>query len=1111
MSNVLSRRSGEGWRVLGYLVLVFLGLLSASAAALEPGTLYVREASLHQTMLATRARWRAWQAAQVAVRPTVQVGTWYAASPGNEQLNPDAVTRSGIHLEVLGLQGQPLWAKCNVDGVGNPKLPHPPATYLFTTLHAPCAVALSLELSRHEQFGGFAYRPPPSGAGVQPEDALVWLNGQRVRLNDKLAGYSDVPVAKRRGWHEAILIDLPLVAGENRLLVSLRKGTQAGWFNAIRLSSDPVPALWAMLEQDFPRSRHRLLDTADYAWFEADKGWFAQGDERQLEKALLDRLTGELGADAAALRPAGRGESLERCVTAAELRATLREMDALRNAVQELLAAFPTTYPGSQLLARLADLRQRVVQQAAERLDPADEPSRRLFQEFQTLQRAALVAENPLLKGKELLFVKRYTYDTNHYYDEFNVGISRFGGNLCRLTLDNGAVSEIASQLRGGIFDRYDLSFDARRILFGYKPCQPGGLRILEIGVDGSGLRQVTFPPADEPQRIATYSQYSPEALQQNPCRYGHWTDDMHPCYLPDGRIVFTSTRTERSVLCGGHSLTVTNLHRINADGTGLQPLSQGALSEFCPSVMNDGRILYNRWEYVDKGAGAVQSLWAMTPDASRSEEIYGNNIGTPPVYNQAQHVPGADHLVVCLGAGHCPGNMGAILLIDRHKNKRTEEAMTALTPGCIPKGNWALRQYRNGRWIVDVYGPWYCDPYPLTDRSCDALAGKFFLVSCNPEGIWNDPAGYGLYLLDVFGNRVPIYADPQISCWQARPLKPRPKPDVLAPAPQLAQPAARQDASVFISDVYQGLDGVAPGTVKYVRVLEQIPRPWSAYLGYQGNDAAPGQMVAISLYTHLSIKVLLGVVPVQADGSASFTVPAHRNLFFEALDENFMEIQRMRTFVNFQPGEQRSCVGCHEPRVRAPINHRALALAAAPVQPRPQPGDTGPRPLHYPTDIQPVFDRHCVSCHSQQKPEGGLILTGELTDLFCRSYENLIHKDLVGYIQEFVGPKPEGRDAMGYAPAVPPYTYGSHKSRLISAVRAPHYDVQLPREDFIRLVTWVDANAPYYGSYFGRRNLAHRDRPNFRPVPSLESARGTIFQTAQGGSATRSTKSPSP
>ncbi|MCU0962207.1 MAG: hypothetical protein MUF48_19090, partial [Pirellulaceae bacterium] len=577
------------------------------------------------------------------------------------------------------------------------------------------------------------------------------------------------------------------------------------------------------------------------------------------------------------------------------------------------------------------------------------------------------------------------------------------------------------------------------------------------------------------------------DQLQENPWRYGHWTDDMHPCYLADGGIAFTSTRSEQSVLCGGHALTVPNLHRVEADGSGLRRLSRGALSEFCPTQLSDGRIMYNRWEYVDKGAAAVQSLWVMYPDGGRPEEIFGNNIGTPGVFSQAKQVPGREHLVVCLGTSHAPGNIGAILLIDRQKNKRSGAAMQVLTPGCVPKGNWGLRQLRNGRWIMDIYGPWYCDPFPLSDPNAGAVDGQFFLVSCNPEGLWNDPAGYGIYLLDVFGNRVPIYRDPETSCWQARPLGPRPRP------PALAGLSGSTDATMFVSDVYQGLDGVPPGSVKYLRVMEQVPRPWSVFQGYQPKDSAPGQMVAVSLYTHLSVKVLHGVVPIQEDGSARFTVPAGRDIFLQALDENFMEIQRMRTFVSLLPGEQRSCIGCHEHRNRAPENHQPLALHVPPVRPQPQPGESAPRPIHYVTDVQPILDRHCVSCHNADKPDTKLDLSGDMTELFCRSYENIIHQDLVGYIQEFIGPKPEAADAMGYAAAAAPYTYGSHQSKLISVLRAGHYDVQLSREELIRLVTWVDANAPYYGSYFGRRNIAFRDRPDFRPVPTLESAWGVL------------------
>jgi hypothetical protein len=1044
-------------------------LAAGHAADAEP--LYVKQATLQATMLATRAQLAGWAAAQREARQAITIGPWRRTA------QRDAAPAAG--------------KACAADASGNPQLDRAATGSLRTTITAQRPVVLTLELSRHERFGGYAYRPPSCGAGVKSTDTLVWLNGRQLPLVDRLDGYRRVPMAKRRGWHDALLVDVPLVAGENRLAVTLDKRGQRGWFTAVRVQSQPGPALWAMIEQDFPRATNRLLEAVDAAWFEPG-GWFDTPASTRWEQAFLQSVEASLGADGALL-VAARGKLtsadasdprwLELCVAAAESQAVLRQADAVREAIEALRPADPVHYPADRLRARVAELRGQVLAQCIP-------PSGQLRDALCAVQREALVTRNPLLDGKQLLFVKRATYDSNHYYDEYNVGLRRFGGGLYRLTLADGTVHEIAPALHQGLIDRYDLSFDARRVLFNYKPPRPEGFRLWEMGIDGRGLRQITFPPSDEAARIATYATCTKEERQQDPTRYGHWTDDMHPCYLPDGRIVFTSTRSERSVLCGGHSLTVTNLYCVDADGQGLVQLSQGALSEFCPTVMNDGRILYNRWEYVDKGAGAVQSLWAMFPDGGQSEEIYGNNIPRPAVFNQARHVPGRDNLIVCLGSGHSPANAGAILLVDRHKNKRSPEAMTVLTPGSLPEGNWGLRQVRNGRTVVDIYGPWYCDPFPLGDAQSPA-AGKFFLVSCNPTGMWNDPAGYGIYLLDVYGNRVPIYADAEFSCFQARPLEARPRPPRLGPSTVATDEPAADEATLLVTDVYQGMEGVRRGAVKYLRVMEQVPRPWAVYQGYQKNDAAPGQMAAVSLYTHLSVKVLHGVVPVAEDGSACFKVPARRSVFLQALDGDFMEIQRMRTFVNFQPGERRACIGCHEHRHQAPQGRMLEALRDAPLHPEPQPGDRGPRPLHYATDIQPIFDRNCIGCHNAKKRENDLDLTGTLTPLFSVSYESIIHKDLVGYIQEFVGPKPAGADAMGYAPAVPPYTYGSHRAKLIEVLRAGHNGVTLTREEFVRLVTWVDANTPYYGSYFGRRNIAYRDRPDFRPVPTLQSALG--------------------
>jgi hypothetical protein len=295
----------------------------------------------------------------------------------------------------------------------------------------------------------------------------------------------------------------------------------------------------------------------------------------------------------------------------------------------------------------------------------------------------------------------------------------------------------------------------------------------------------------------------------------------------------------------------------------------------------------------------------------------------------------------------------------------------------------------------------------------------------------------------------------------------------------------------VFVSDVYRGLEGVQPGTVKYLRVMEQIPKPWAAEVDQnRGEDRSAdgfGGHLAVSWNGHIWVAVLHGIVPVEADGSAHFQVPAGRNLFFQALDEDFMEVQRMRTFVNLLPGESRSCIGCHEHRTQAPTSRQTIAFAHPPAALTAQPGEVAPRPLYYPTDVQPILDRHCVRCHDGQDPKAAPDLRGDLTAIFNRSYENILQGKLVNIIQEWNG----GDYAMMHADAVPPYTYGSHRSRLVELLCKGHYDARLDREEFIRLVTWIDCGAPYYGSYFGRRNLTYQGQPDFRPVPTLSSACG--------------------
>jgi hypothetical protein len=690
-----------------------------------------------------------------------------------------------------------------------------------------------------------------------------------------------------------------------------------------------------------------------------------------------------------------------------------------------------------------------------------------------------------LLPGVEqLLFVKRYTFQSSHYYTDFIDGCRHFGGHLCLLSMDDGSVRELVPELSHGIFGRCDLSYDGQRIVFGWKERIGVGFRIWEVGVDGTGLRQLTFPPEDEQARI---DKYRLDGWQT----YHHHTDDMHPCYLPDGGICFVSSRCEYGILCDGpDKLTSTVLYRMDADGESIEKLSSNSVSESSPTVTNDGRILYTRWEYVDKGTVTNKALWAVRPDGTGSEEIYGTNLAFPSVFNVGRAVPGSSGLFAAIGAPHMPLGAGTLLLIDARRNRRSGDGVTYITPEVDARHQWGwdnvpggaktpippeMQAGRDGRGNTDR-GPLYMDPYPLSSSQ--------FLVAFNPRDVWNVENAYGLYLVDTEGSKRLLHKDAEHSCWMPIPVRRRERPPIVSSRidSQLAEEGL---ARVIVADVYRGLDGVQPGTVKYIRVNEHVPRAWAARRFWEG-DAYDQQHSVVSGNANLGLKIQHGIVPVEEDGSAHFLVQADRNIFFQVLDEDYIEVQRERTFVNFRPGELRSCVGCHERAENsdAATTRLPLALRRGPSVPGPQPGeDSGARPLAYEIDVQPVWDRHCTVCHGPEKQEGGLDLSGQRTALFNRSYENILARGLIAVIREN-HPKTSNTHYL------PPYSLGTHASELSKYVSEDHYQVKLSPEERIRVTTWIDANGQYYGSYYGRKNLMYRNHAHFRPVLTFEQSR---------------------
>ena len=703
-----------------------------------------------------------------------------------------------------------------------------------------------------------------------------------------------------------------------------------------------------------------------------------------------------------------------------------------------------------------------------------------------------------VLGFEEIVFVKRKPYSSDHYYTDLNNGTSpdRFlpDNGIYILHLRTGSERPVvrAADLPGGkgFIGKISLSFDARKILFDYRQDPGSGFRIWEVNTDGTGLRQISFPPADEAGKAARW-------------RKGWHTDDIHPCYLPDGDILFSSTRCEHTVLCGGSShLVAPGLHRMRADGTHVEQLTRSPVSEFCPLILDDGRVMYHRWEYIDKGARVAKTVWSMNPDGTHPQELFGVAEDTTTVYMYPQPLPGNSHRFVCVGTCHYPqgGCLGAILLVDYGKGVRVRGpdpdqpdyiqgdpryAVTNLTPEVFiqrrTEPGWYFRT-QEGKYVHDREGRsghLFTHPYPIS--------GREFLVSykVNPSDHYKDVANaYAIYLIDTDGGRRLVHADPKLSCWHPLPLVARRVPPRVPSPPREPQYLASNQALCVLTNIYQGMDGVQPGSVQWLRINEALPRYWST-----GRRWAPS-LSSSSWKAALWPRVQWGVVPVEPDGSAHFVVPAKRSIFLQALDKDFREVQRERTYVNYAPGEIRSCTGCHGQANRTASPSRSptpLALTRAPSIPQPQPCDLvenggdgrAGQVIHYPADIQPMFDAKCVPCHGAKDPAGGLRLTGEVTMFYNTSYEELARKELAGpIIPEFTSFLHGDRGNYNGA-YLPPRSLGCPQSTLIAVLTDPahpknakdnHCQMLTPME-LMRLSRWVDSNYQFYGSYFGRHH----------------------------------------
>ncbi len=723
-----------------------------------------------------------------------------------------------------------------------------------------------------------------------------------------------------------------------------------------------------------------------------------------------------------------------------------------------------------------------------------------------------------ILDTDSIIFIKRFTLNSNHYYTEHINADWKPGGNICILNLKTGAVRNVISDSRftKGVFKRFDISYDGKKVLFDFRSSSTTGYRIYEADIATGTVRQITFPPPNEDSLVRVYrcnnTQCGTDGQSCN-VTYHHGTDDMDPCYLPDGGVAFVSTRCQIGTPCdAADCFTTTNLYRIESDGSGMRPLSRSMASEFQPSMMPDGRILYARWEYVDKASAAPKCIWSMYPNGTGSSEVYKNDINVPPTFVQPRYIPGTTNKFVVLATPHCcyQSQYGTVIRLNMNKYIRSREPMEYITKEVDAPDHTVLS------WPLSWgKGNTYRDPYPLSE--------DLYLVSHKPGTVsmnWWEPAGYGLYVLTGENKTFQFYRDPSISCWQPMPLKSRPREPVVA-IPLDSALLARNEAVCTVDNIYYNMENVPSGAVKYIRILEQAPRPWSAHHFWTGDGFGLAH-AAIARNAHLGLKVQWGIVPVESDGSANFVVPANRAIFFQALDSNFQVVQHSRTYINFMPGERRGCTGCHETPDQAPPipSGVPLALRRSPSIPGPQPGDsTGKILLDYETRVQPIWDKHCISCHNTTKKSGNLDLSATHTDIFNTSYNQLMDRRnwLLGfYIDE------DPRNPVETTKYLPAYTIFSNcillkiigiPVTLRDVSGAPTYLARwatqygtkaeqltnnhksrftLTFEEKIKVSNWIHSNLQYRGSYWGRFNVSYKGMADYRPKVTFDQAIGT-------------------
>ena len=858
---------------------------------------------------------------------------------------------------------------------------------------------------------------------VYAEDYIAaWLNGR------------DLGRADRGSWTasrfpSALCIDLPLEQGENRLLIKVASlcGMHGFAFSLEGLtpSHELEPGQWdssicrEASASNFSR-QHQPLTCEQPASVTYPQNESLTDCIASIARALELRVE-EVSPILAEIQPSRLAELAREATDHADALARLRvfrfeiTMTPMFDPPSSVMAEemerrFEDSPGGHDYVTALSDLRP-AVEAALEQVDQgrpgAAAAGLAAYDRLETMWRSEAAKLSPIL------FIRR-----PYVRVDARAPYSCEGSTPSAICLFDPATPSEPARV---VFEEpgtaiYDmcLGLDANSIYFSAKrPQAEGGWHIYRVGLDGSGLTQITHGPCN----------------------------DISPCALPGGQLAFVSTRDQNWVTCAPRKAA--HLFLAAADGSELRKASANIDSDHTPPLLEDGRILFTRWDYgVEKNVFARHALWTVNSDGTGMQLFAGNTIEDPAGFWKGRQVSGRP-VAVCVFGPHHTHQSGMIGLV---WNQRGTEA---------PRGE-GFRFITNEipSYADTTFAFGYEDPYPLNER--------LFLMTYGGDG--NRKAR--LYLLDDRGNRRCLYeAAGSLGCYHPLPLDPAPHPVARVarttphtwsyrdPFQRNLQPDDSVTATLFLADVHRGLSPhVKRGEARYLQILEQVPKTVAHAQDAWGTSPLTGRGT-------VHVRRLIGTVPLEQDGSACFLVPALRSLSFNVLDAQGKLLMRMGADASFMPGEQRGCVGCHEVNeggYPAPFSVvPSVSKTRLAIPDRPDWGTAGL--IDYQRVVQPIWDQYCVSCHSGALPDGGVDMTGDRTRYFCASYDNLVERELVDYHNVFALEHDE----------TPIKAIGSFVSRIAGYIEtAEHSGKQMPDQQRRTIYTWIDANIPYYSTY---------------------------------------------